>query len=135
MMWRIVPKIVLGMLTTVFYKYCFAKKLLDDNSLFFATLGLHLGFSAKLNMRQVSACKMEPQSGFMIYLGPPTTHPPTHPPIPYPPTAKLFLFQCCAVSPPQLFPSSRKYVQCPPKCSSALDSEQNRESVNLQLAR
>ena len=79
---------------------------------------LHLGFSAKLKMCQVSACKMEPQSGFMIYLGPPTTHPPTHPPIPYPPTAKLFLFQCCAVSPPQLFPSSRKYVQCPPKCCS-----------------
>ena len=42
-----------------------------------ATLGLHLGFSAKLRTWQVSACKMEPRSGTKI-IGPPT-HPPTQP--------------------------------------------------------
>ena len=39
-----------------------------------ATLGLHLGFSAKLRIWQVSACKMEPRSGTKI------TGPPSHPP-------------------------------------------------------
>ena len=39
---------------------------------------LHLGFSAKLRIWQVSACKMEPRSGMIMYVGP--THPPTHPP-------------------------------------------------------
>ena len=34
----------------------------------FATLGLHLGFSAKLKILQVSACKMEPRSGYIILL-------------------------------------------------------------------
>ena len=36
----------------------------------FATLGLHLSFSAKLRIWQVSACKMEPQSGTMITQAP-----------------------------------------------------------------
>jgi len=40
-----------------------------------SNLGLHLGFSAKLKILQVPACKMEPQSGFLMQLGPPT-HPP-----------------------------------------------------------
>ena len=39
------------------------KKLDDKES--FATLGLHLGFSAKLRIWQVSAYKMEPRSGFI----------------------------------------------------------------------
>ena len=34
--------------------------------LFIATLGLHLGFSAKLRIWQVSACKMEPRSGYIF---------------------------------------------------------------------
>ena len=38
----------------------------------FATLGLHLGFSAKLRIWQVSACKMEPRSGIISWFGPPT---------------------------------------------------------------
>ena len=43
-----------------------------------ATLGLHLGFSAKLRIWQVSACKMEPRSGIISWFGPPTHPPPTH---------------------------------------------------------
>ena len=31
-----------------------------------ATLGLHLGFSAKLRIWQLSACKMKPRSGTII---------------------------------------------------------------------
>ena len=38
-----------------------------------ATLGLHLGFSARLRIWQVSAYKMEPRSGSII-IGP-ATHP------------------------------------------------------------
>ena len=41
-----------------------------------ATLGLHLGFSAKLKILQVPACKIEPQRGYIMQLGPPT-HPTT----------------------------------------------------------
>ena len=41
---------------------------------------LHLGFSAKLRIWQAPACKMEPRSGMIMYLQPPTHHPPTHPP-------------------------------------------------------
>ena len=37
-----------------------------NDNLSIATLGLHLGFSAKLRIWQVSACKMEPQSGTII---------------------------------------------------------------------
>ena len=40
----------------------------------FATLGLHLGFSAKLRIWQVPTCKMEPRSGYIMQLEPPT-HP------------------------------------------------------------
>ena len=39
-------------------------------------LGLHFGFSAKLRIWQVSACKMEPRSGIISYKKP-STHPPT----------------------------------------------------------
>ena len=51
-------------------------------------------FHTRLQLRiwQVSACKFEPQSGYILYLGPP-------PPLPHPPTAMLFL-QCCAESTP-----------------------------------
>ena len=42
------------------------------STLFFATLGLHLGFSAKQRIWQVSACKMEPQGGTIITLEPAT---------------------------------------------------------------
>ena len=45
-------------------------------SYIFATLGLHLGFSAKLRIWQVPACKMEPRSGYIMQWGPPT-HPTT----------------------------------------------------------
>ena len=44
---------------------------------FFATLGLHLGFSAKLRIWQVPTCKMEPRSGMIIDLL--TTHTPPQP--------------------------------------------------------
>ena len=43
-----------------------------------------------LRIWQVSACKMEPQSGIILWSGPPPTHP-----------QLSFFFQCCAVSPPQ----------------------------------
>ena len=36
-------------------------------SWYVATLGLHLGISAKLRFWQVSACKMEPQSGIISW--------------------------------------------------------------------
>ena len=52
---------------------------------------LHLGFSAKLRILQVPACKMEPRSGIIICLRPPT---PPHP------TAKLFLRIMCGVPTP-----------------------------------
>ena len=74
------------------------------------TLGLHLEFSAKLRIWQVSACKMEPRSGTKIS-GPPTnpaTQPSTELVIC---TGTLFL---CAVSPPPpLLALFRKYVHCP----------------------
>ena len=38
---------------------------------------LHLGFSAKLRIWQVSACKMEPRSGNISWKNHPPTHPPT----------------------------------------------------------
>ena len=44
----------------------------DKSVLVFATLGLHIGFSAKLKIRQVPACKMEPRSGYIMQLEPPT---------------------------------------------------------------
>ena len=52
-----------------------------------ATLGLHLGFSAKLRTWQVSACKMEPRSGTIITDR--TSQPPSR-------HLTLF-FQCCVV--------------------------------------
>ena len=69
---------------------------------------LHLGYSAKLRIWQVSACKMEPQSGTIITLEL-ASHPASQPAV-----YLLWLSQCCAVSPPQLFPPSMKYVRCPP---------------------
>ena len=56
------------------------KIILNPNFLWpniFATLGLHLGFSAKLRIWQVPTCKMEPRSGMIIDLL--TTHPPPQP--------------------------------------------------------
>ena len=47
---------------------------------------LHLGFSAKMRIWQVAACKMEPQRGIVLDQKPPT-HPPTH----HPPAGHLFL--------------------------------------------
>ena len=41
----------------------------------FATLGLHLGFSAKLKIWQVPACKMEPRSGIISWKNRPPTRP------------------------------------------------------------
>ena len=42
------------------------------------TLGLYLEFSAKQRIWQVPTCKMEPQSGYIMQLEPPT-HPTTRP--------------------------------------------------------
>ena len=56
---------------------------------------LHLGFSAKLGIWQVSACKMEPRSGIIIwqnFLPPAPAAARTHPP-----AAKLFLSMLCGV--------------------------------------
>ena len=52
---------------------------------------------------------MEPRSGIISWLGPPPTHP-----------QLSFFFLCCAVSPPQLFLPSTKYVRCPPSHLSML---------------
>ena len=62
-----------------------------------ATLGLHLGFSAKLKIWQVSACKMEPRSGTIItdWASQPASQPTSQP-------STYLVFKCCAVSPPQL---------------------------------
>ena len=77
---------------------------------------LHLGFSAKLRIWQVPACKMEPQNGVILWLGPPT--------------AKLFfvnVVRCphpnkvcvaCGV-PPSQYMLSFNVVRCPhPLCST-----------------
>ena len=45
-----------------------------------ATLGLHLGFSAKLGIWQVPTCKMEPRSGIIFCLNRPTSRPAGRPP-------------------------------------------------------
>ena len=58
----------------------------------FCRTQLHYGFSAKLKIWEVPACKMEPQSGVILWLGPSAPHPSTHPQL---------SFFCCAVSPPQ----------------------------------
>ena len=79
-----------------------------------ATLGLHLGFSARLRIWQVSAYKMEPRSGSII-IGP-ATQPPTQPStelvicnlapvqkvceVPPPPLHWHTVQKICAVSPP-----------------------------------
>ena len=43
-------------------------QLILELELSFATLGLHLEFSAKLKIWQVPACKMEPGSGYDLLL-------------------------------------------------------------------
>ena len=72
-------------------KVCFWY-ILHISYIYIATL--HLGFSVKLRIWQVPACKMEPRSGIIYWLGPPTHQPPTHPQL-------SFFYKCCAVSPPQ----------------------------------
>ena len=52
-----------------------SKETKETNSLIVATLGLHLGFSAKGRIWRVPTCKMEPRSSYIMQLGPPT-HPP-----------------------------------------------------------
>ena len=64
---------------------------------------LHLGFSAKLRIWQVPACKMEPQSDYIMQSGP-ATQPPHQLEI----RILSFFFQCCMVS------LSTKYVQSLP---------------------
>ena len=78
-----------------------------------ATLGLHLGFSARLRIWQVSAYKMEPRSGSII-IGP-ATQPPTQP------STELVICnlapvqKVCEVSPPHCIGTLfKKYVRCPP---------------------
>ena len=74
---------------------------------------LHLGFLAKLGIWQVLACRMEPQSGLIIWKN-------FLPPAPEPvQTEQLSIFcKYCAVSPTQQsmcgFPTPTKYVWCPP---------------------
>ena len=42
---------------------------INTNKIFsFAALEIHLGFSAMLKIWQVPACKMEPQSGYIMQL-------------------------------------------------------------------
>ena len=50
-------------LTTSFLSCPFT---LNCSSFNIATLGLHLGFSVWLKIWQVSVCKMEPQSGYIM---------------------------------------------------------------------
>ena len=52
-------------------------------SLLYCHTRLHLGFSAKLRIWQVPACKMEPQHCIIVM------KPPTHPPATHPPTRNL----------------------------------------------
>ena len=75
---------------------------------------LHLGFSANLRILQVPTCKMEPRSGNIFCKNRPMhrlrNQPDQHIGCATDPTTKsslrtCFIFQCCAVSPPQLFPS------------------------------
>ena len=77
----------------------------------FATLGLHLGFSAKLKIWQVPACIMEPRSGYIMQLGP-TTHPTTasvgNPSGILSKVENLVLSMLCGVPTPLT-----KYVRCP----------------------
>ena len=71
---------------------------------------LHLGYSARLRIWQVSAFKMESKSGIFFCLD----HPPTQPPTPNsPPTAEIFLLMLCGIPDPIVSPSTR-YVRCPP---------------------
>ena len=49
-----------------FFISCISILSLNATSTDIATLGLHLGFSAKLRIWQVSTCKMEPLSGTII---------------------------------------------------------------------
>ena len=58
-------------------------------------IGFKLGFSVKLRILQVPACKMEPPSGIISCKNP--THTPTHPPTHPPPM--LERPESCAVSP------------------------------------
>ena len=51
---------------------CSMKKIVVIELFIVATLGLHLGFSVKLRIWQVPACKMEPQSGYIMQLEPTT---------------------------------------------------------------
>ena len=67
---------------------------------------LHFGFSAKLGIWQVPACKMEPRSGIIFCKNPTRPDPTTQSSL-----GTCFFFQCCAVSPPQFFPPSIKYVR------------------------
>ena len=90
-----------------------------------ATPWLHLQFSEKLRIWQVSACEMEPRSGTIItdWASQPASQPTSQPAVnllcsfnvvrcPHPNCPPIN--KVCAVSPPQFFPSSTKYVRCPP---------------------
>ena len=75
---------------------------------------LHLGFSAGAGLKifQVPTWKMEPQRGCIMQRTP-STNPSTHPPNRLTWDMEILFFQCFVVSPPQLFPSSRRYVRGP----------------------
>ena len=68
---------------------------------------LHLGFSAKLRILQVSACNIERRYDLTLTITP--SHRPTHQPN-HPPTAKLFLSTLCGVSTP-IVPLIKKECQ------------------------
>ena len=99
----------------VFYiinEICFGLIWIDFTSRIpFCSTWLLLGFSAKLRIWQVPTCNMEPRSGNIFYKN--LSNWPTWP-TSQSSLRSFFCIQCCAASPPQLFPSLTKYVRCPP---------------------
>ena len=62
---------------------------------------LHFGFSAKLGIWQVPACKMEPRSGYIFWQNRPGGQPLNHMDVRSWNLLGFLFFQCCAISPPQ----------------------------------
>ena len=86
-----------------------------DNILYYCHTRLHLGFSAKLRIQQVLACKMEPRSGIIFCKNRPDRPDPTDQPVQF--KDLLFLSMLCGVPTP-IVPLINKVCAVSPPNSS-----------------
>ena len=92
---------------------------------------LHLGFSAKLRIWQVTTCKLEPRSGIIIWQN--FLLPAPEPARSDPPTAKLFLSMLCGVPTPILPPINKVYAPIFSKKTLGFLPSLGRSPTNLRM--